>query len=177
MAYFTRVISRGAYREINLLSIFQTTTLTRTSPAYRVNAHTHGQWWGCSVVGAKTGERDGEEGRPVFTLHYDAYQTFEEADHDVCFVDKYRLVHLEDGAEMTWKQEGEEMNREAVMASLADEKVNLQEVRQLLATSARDSRGVRFLVGPDLPLVPPSIVVLIVVTSKRVWRADGGMPV
>lgn len=24
----------------------------------------------------------------MFTLHYDAYQTFEEADHDVCFVDR-----------------------------------------------------------------------------------------
>ncbi|CAN0109223.1 unnamed protein product, partial [Ectocarpus sp. 8 AP-2014] len=79
-------------------------------------------------AGAKTGERDEEEGRPVFTLHYDAYEAFEEADHDVCFVDRYRLVHLEDGAEMTWKREGEEVDREAVLASLADEDVNLQEV-------------------------------------------------
>ncbi|CAM9165934.1 unnamed protein product [Ectocarpus fasciculatus] len=86
------------------------------------------KWWGCSVAGAKTGERDEEEGRPVFTLHYDAYEAFEEADHDVCFVDRYRLVHLEDGAEMTWKREGEEVDREAVLASLADEDVNLQEV-------------------------------------------------
>lgn len=40
------------------------------------------------MAGAKTGERDEEEGRPVFTLHYDAYEAFEEADHDVCFVDR-----------------------------------------------------------------------------------------
>eukprot|EP00903_Cladosiphon_okamuranus_P015465 g14280.t1 len=86
------------------------------------------KWWGCSIVGAKTGERDEEEGRPVFTLHYDAYQAFEEADHDVCFVDRYRLVHLEDGAEMTWKREGQEVDREAVLASLAGEDVDLQEV-------------------------------------------------
>lgn len=46
------------------------------------------QWWGCSVAGAKTGERDEEEGRPVFTLHYDAFEAFEEADHEVCFVDR-----------------------------------------------------------------------------------------
>lgn len=46
------------------------------------------KWWGCSIAGAKTAERDEEEGRPVFTLHYDAYQAFEEADHDVCFVDR-----------------------------------------------------------------------------------------
>eukprot|EP00752_Nemacystus_decipiens_P004364 g3988.t1 len=86
------------------------------------------KWWGCSVAGAKTGLRDEEEGRPVFTLHYDAYQAFEEADHDVCFVDRYRLVHLEDGAEMTWKREGQEVDREAVLASLAGEDVDLQEV-------------------------------------------------
>ncbi|CAM9747246.1 unnamed protein product, partial [Hapterophycus canaliculatus] len=86
------------------------------------------QWWGCSIAGAKTGERDEDEGRPVFTLHYDAYEAFEEADHDVSFVDRYRLVHLEDGSEMTWKREGEEVDREAVLASLADEDVDLQEV-------------------------------------------------
>ena len=79
-------------------------------------------------MGAKTGQRDEDEGRPVFTLHYDAYQAFEEANHDVCFVDKYRLIHLEDGAEMTWKREGQEMDRDAVMASLGDEAVDLQEV-------------------------------------------------
>ncbi|CAM9485879.1 unnamed protein product [Laminaria digitata] len=88
------------------------------------------KWWGCSVTGAKTGERGGDEGEalPVFTLHYDAFQAFEEADHDVCFVDKYRLLHLEDGAEMTWKVEGGEVDREAVMASLSGEDVDLQEV-------------------------------------------------
>lgn len=64
----------------------------------------------------------------MFTLHYDAYEAFEEADHDVCFVDKYRLLHLEDGAEMTWKVEGGEVDREAVMASLSGEDVDLQEV-------------------------------------------------
>lgn len=80
------------------------------------------------MAGAKTGERD-DSGRPVFTLHYDSYQAFEEADHDVSFEDKYRLLHLEDGAEMTWKREGEEVDREAVMASLGDEAVDLQEVR------------------------------------------------
>lgn len=88
------------------------------------------KWWGCTVTGAKTGERGGDEGEalPVFTLHYDAFQAFEEADHDVCFVDKYRLLHLEDGAEMTWKVEGAEVDREAVMASLSGEDVDLQEV-------------------------------------------------
>lgn len=64
----------------------------------------------------------------MFTLHYDAYQTFEEANHDVCFLDKYRLLHLEDGAEMTWKKEGEEVDREAVIASLAGEAIDLKEV-------------------------------------------------
>lgn len=44
------------------------------------------------------------------------------------FIIRYRLVHLEDGAEMTWKREGEEVDKEAVLASLADEDVNLQEV-------------------------------------------------
>lgn len=86
------------------------------------------QWWGCSLAGAKTGQRDEAEGRPIFTLHYDAYEGFEEADHDVCFVDKYRLIHLEDGAEMTWKIEGQEVDRDAVLASLGDEAVDLQEV-------------------------------------------------
>lgn len=85
------------------------------------------QWWGCTLAGAVPGQRD-EEGLPVFTLHYDAYEAFEEVDHNVSFVDKYRLIHLEDGAEMMWKKEGEEMDREAVMASLADEAVDLQEV-------------------------------------------------
>lgn len=65
----------------------------------------------------------------MFTLHYDAFQSFEEADHDVSFTDKYRLLHLEDGAEMTWKKEGEEIDREAVMKCLAEEAVDLQEVR------------------------------------------------
>ena len=41
---------------------------------------------------------------------------------------RYRLVHLEDGAEMTWKREGQEVDREAVLASLAGEDVDLQEV-------------------------------------------------
>lgn len=50
------------------------------------------QWWGCSIAGAKTGQRDEDEGRPVFTLHYDAYQAFEEADHDVCFVDRQVFI-------------------------------------------------------------------------------------
>lgn len=31
---------------------------------------------------------------------------------------------------MTWKREGEEVDREAVLASLADEDVNLQEVNK-----------------------------------------------
>lgn len=43
---------------------------------------------------------------------------------------RYRLVHLEDGAEMTWKREGQEVDREAVLASLAGEDVDLQEVSQ-----------------------------------------------
>lgn len=30
----------------------------------------------------------------MFTLHYDAYQAFEEADHDVCFVDRQLLIIL-----------------------------------------------------------------------------------
>lgn len=50
------------------------------------------------------------------------------------FFVRYRLVHLEDGAEMTWKREGEEVDREAVLASLADEDVNLQEVRKTTRT-------------------------------------------
>lgn len=97
------------------------------------------------MAGARTGERD-DSGFPVFTLHYDSYQTFEEANHDVSFVDKYRLVHLEDGAEMTWKREGEEVDREAVMASLADEAVDLQEVR-----SSKVARYLAYLgaVGPQ----------------------------
>ena len=37
-------------------------------------------------------------------------------------------MHLEDGAEMTWKREGQEVDREAVLASLAGEDVDLQEV-------------------------------------------------
>lgn len=85
------------------------------------------QWWGCSVTGAVKGERD-DCGRPVFTLHYDAFEAFEEAHHQVAFIDGYRLVHLEDGAEMTWKMEGQEVDREALMASLSDEPVDLQEV-------------------------------------------------
>lgn len=40
------------------------------------------------------------------------------------------MVHLEDGSEMTWKREGEEVDRDAVLASLADEDVDLQEVNK-----------------------------------------------
>lgn len=116
------------------------------------------QWWGCSLAGAVSGQRD-EEGHPVFTLHYDAYDAFEEVDHNVSFVDKYRLIHLEDGAEMMWKKEGEEMDREAVMASLADEAVDLQEVsvRNALSLVAGRSRcwGVlrwRLVAAKRLPL-------------------------
>lgn len=87
----------------------------------------HAQWWGCTVAGAVPGERD-ESGLPVFSLHYDAFQAFEEADHDVTFTDAFRLTHLEDGAEMTWKKEGQEVDKDAVMASLANEDVDLQEV-------------------------------------------------
>lgn len=29
----------------------------------------------------------------MFTLHYDAYQAFEEADHDVCFVDRWAAMN------------------------------------------------------------------------------------
>lgn len=97
--------------------------LTRIPTWTRLDA----KWWGCSVTGPVKGERD-ESGVPVFTLHYDAFEAFEEADHNVTFVDKYRLIHLEDGAEMTWKKEGHEVDREALMASLADEDVDLQEV-------------------------------------------------
>lgn len=99
------------------------------------------QWWGCSLAGAKTGQRDEAESRPIFTLHYDAYQGFEEADHDVCFVDKYRLIHLEDGAEMTWKIEGHEVDRDAVLASLGDEAVDLQEVSYWFSLGEMAERG------------------------------------
>lgn len=85
------------------------------------------QWWGCSVEGAVTGKRD-EENRPVFTLHYDAYDSFEEARHEVAFVNAFRLIHLEDGAEMMWKREGHDLDQEALAATLADETVGIQEV-------------------------------------------------
>lgn len=93
------------------------------------------------MVGAVARERD-EDGRPVFTLHYDAYEQFEEADHDVSFTDAYRLNHLEDGSEMTWRKEGQEVDRDAVLASLADEDVDLQEVRIILLSGGGGGWGV-----------------------------------
>lgn len=39
---------------------------------------------------------------------------------------------------MTWKREGQEVDREAVLASLADEDVNLQEVKLLFGGCMRD---------------------------------------